>query len=269
MDAAADASEDTPPAPTDDRIDRQDHRIDHQNDGDHRDHLDPLAHVPVPDPDHRDPAEVRLAEARAAAGRAVRDIGHAVVGRDAPVELIERVAAELQALVDELDRCAPRSRASAPFDLRRWEAPPPADGAPMTSYDDRPVSGRSSPWGLDLAITREGQEAVARLTLRAAHEGAPTRSHGGIVAALFDDVYGFVLDLEQQPGFTGELGIRYVAGTPVGVPLECRVRLEERSGRKLFMSGDLIDASTGTTVATSTATFIAIDPTVFAASRRG
>lgn len=233
---------------------------------DHRDHLDPLVHLPVPDPDHRDPAEVRLVEARAAAGRAVRDIGHALVGRDAPAELIERIAAELGALVDELEACDQRSRGSAPFDRSRWEAPPAADGAPMTSYDDRPVSGRSSPWGLDLAIRREGREAVVRLTLRSAHEGAPNRSHGGIVAALFDDVYGFVLDLEQQAGFTGELGIRYRAGTPIGVPLECRVRLDDRAGRKLFMSGDLIDTTTGTTVATSTATFIAIDPEVFAAA---
>lgn len=234
---------------------------------DHRDHLDPLAHVPVPDPDHRaDPDEIRLAEARAEAGRAVRDIGHALVGRDATAELIERVAAELDRLVGELEECAPRSRATTPFDRSRWEAPPAADGAPMTSYDDRPISGRSSPWGLDLAIRREGNEAVARLTLRAAHEGAPNRSHGGIVAALFDDVYGFVLDLEQQAGFTGELGIRYRAGTPIGVPLECRVRLDERRGRKLFMSGDLIDTSTGTVVATSTATFIAIEPEVFAAA---
>jgi acyl-coenzyme A thioesterase PaaI-like protein len=110
-------------------------------------------------------------------------------------------------------------------------------------------------------VVRDGDEVVARCTLRSAHEGAPTRSHGGIVAAMFDDVYGFVLTIMRQPAFTGELSVRYVAGTPIGVPLECRVRLAEQVGRKLYMTGELTAA--GSVVATSKATFIAIDPSVF------
>ena len=85
---------------------------------------------------------------------------------------------------------------------------------------------------------------------------------------MFDDVYGFVLTMLRQPAFTGELSVRYVAGTPIGVPLECRVRLSERSGRKLYMTGEL--TADGAVVATSKATFIAIDPEVFEqVSRRG
>jgi acyl-coenzyme A thioesterase PaaI-like protein len=121
------------------------------------------------------------------------------------------------------------------------------------------VSGRSSPYSLDPDIRREGDEVIATVTLRAAHEGAPARSHGGIVAALFDDVFGFVLAIHQTPGFTGELGIRYEAGTPLHVPLTCRVRLAERQGRKLFMTGELT-TDDGTVCVRATATFIAIDP---------
>lgn len=231
----------------------------------HHERVDALTHQLVADHRDRSPDEARHVDARARAGRAVRDLGHALVGRDAPTELIERLASQLDALVAELDHHPTRSRQRTSYEIDRWNEPPPDDGMPMFSYDERPVSGRSSPWGLDLAIRRDGAEAVAAVVLRSAHEGAPGRSHGGIVAALFDDVYGFVLDLEQQPGFTGELGVRYLAGTPIGVPLECRVRLTERRGRKLFMSGELIDTTTSTTVVTSTATFIAIEPAVFAA----
>lgn len=216
------------------------------------DHLDPLTHVAQPD--SPDPT----AEARAAAGRAIRDIGHDLVGHEVPTELVDRVARTLQALSAELAAHPTRSRHSGRATSSDW-GPIPADLEEMTSHDERPFSGRSSPWGLDLHVRREGDEAVARLTLRAAHEGAPGRSHGGIVAALFDDVYGFVLDMNAQPGFTGELGVRYVAGTPVGRPLECRVRLDRRDGRKLYMAGELIDSTNGSVVATSTATFIAID----------
>ena len=55
------------------------------------------------------------------------------------------------------------------------------------------------------------------MTLRSAHEGAPNRSHGGIVAALFDDVFGFVLGVIHQAAFTGDLYIRY-ARTDAAVP---------------------------------------------------
>ena len=136
----------------------------------------------------------------------------------------------------------------------------------MTSYDERPISGRSSPWGLDIEVRRDGEEVVAAFTLRAAHEGAPGRSHGGIVAALFDDVYGFVLQMRAEVAFTGELWLRYEAGVPIGEPLSCRVRLDRQDGRKLYMTGELTVVTTGQVLTRSTATFIAIDPSQFTPS---
>lgn len=220
-------------------------------------HLDPLAHVTQDD--HPD----RVADARATAGRAIRDIGHALIGHHAPVPLVDRVTTTLNGLTSELLAGEARDRAQ----VRRegdWGADV-ADGETMTSYDERPVSGRASPWGLDVHVWRDGEEAVADLTLRSAHEGAPGRSHGGVVAALFDDVYGFVLSIIHQPAFTGELTVRYEAGVPIGVPLQCRVRLVEREGRKLRMAGELRDGSK--VVARSTAVFIAIDDSAFGYQR--
>jgi acyl-coenzyme A thioesterase PaaI-like protein len=221
---------------------------------DHHAHVDPLVHVDQPD--HPD----AVAEARARAGRAVRDVGHALVGHDATIELIDRLTATLDGLTSELSAGAARQRATI-RPSGDWTNDT-EDGDVMTSFDERPVSGRSSPWGLDVVVVREGDEAVARCTLRSAHEGAPGRSHGGVVAALFDDVFGFVLTIHQQPAFTGEISVRYAAGVPIGRELECRVRLDERVGRKLLMSGELRDGDQ--VVATSRATFIAIDPSAFA-----
>lgn len=196
---------------------------------------------------------------RARAGRAVRDVGHALIGHEADDELIERVATQLDSLTAQLSAGAVRSREPGNFQRGEdWGAP--ADGAEFVSHDDRPVSGRSSPWGLDPIIRRVGHEVEAIVTLRSAHEGAPNRSHGGIVAALFDDVFGFVLSIDRTPAFTGELSIRYERGTPLHVPLACRVRLVSREGRKLFMTGELTQPD-GEVCVRSTATFIAIDPT--------
>lgn len=221
-------------------------------------HLDPLAHVAQPD--HPD----AVAEARAEAGRAIRDLGHALVGHHAPVEVVQHITSTLDSLSAALDGGAPRTRAQQ--SLRGEWSNPPADGEAMSTYDERPVSGRSSPWGLDLEVRRRGDEVVAFVTFRAAHEGAPHRAHGGIVAALFDDVYGFVLSLQMQPAFTGELSVRYDAGVPIGVRLECRVRMESAEGRKLRMAGELLDGET--VLARSTATFITIPRELFTTAGR-
>lgn len=182
-----------------------------------------------------------------------------MVGHQSDPAVLETLAATLERQVDLLNGGAPRARPRGGFQ-RGAEWTPPGDGEAFeTTHDDRPVSGRSSPYGLDPVIRRDGDEVVADVTLHAAHEGAPGRSHGGIVASLFDDIYGFVLTIHQTPGFTGELSIRYEAGTPLHVPLQCRVRLDRRDGRKLHMSGELTTPD-GTVCARSTALFISIDP---------
>jgi len=202
-------------------------------------------------------------EERARAGKAVRDIGHALVGRDVPPVLTHEVATTLEKLTARLDEGSPRQRRQEDR-TERWLAPV-LDGGRMVTYDERPFSGRSSPWGVDLEVHRHHDEIEAILTLRAAHEGAPGRSHGGIVAGLFDDVFGFVLDVVHEAAFTGELTIRYEAPTPLHRPIACRGRLARRDGRKLYIEGELVDLETEgqPVVARGKGLFITVDPSVF------
>ena len=181
-----------------------------------------------------------ISESRIRAGRAIRDLGHAVVGHQAPDELLDEVTGTLDALSARLEGLTPRKRAPENFQQRNNEALV-EDGDTFTTYPDRPYSGTASPLGLDLRVERDGDEVVAHFELRAAHEGAPTRSHGGIVSAVVDDVFGFVLQLNQLMGFTGELTVRYEAGTPIGRPLQLRARMERKEGRKIFMTGEILD----------------------------
>lgn len=205
-----------------------------------------------------DPFSPAHLDRRARAGRAIRDLGHAVIGHHAPDDLLDDVAASLESFTARLVGGPPRSRQPGSFQSNSddWAAPP--DQEEFTGFDDRPVCGRSSPWGLDPVIRRVGDEIHATVTLRSAHEGAPGRSHGGVVSALFDDVFGFVLSIERTPAFTGELTLRYVAGTPLHVPLVCKVWLDRIEGRKLFMDGELVMPD-GAVCVRARATFIAID----------
>jgi acyl-coenzyme A thioesterase PaaI-like protein len=198
-----------------------------------------------------------VTEARARAGKAIREIGHGLVGHEADVELIEEIADTLSDLRELLAKGDVRRRVREDR-TERWRHPV-ADGGRMVSYDERPFSGRSSPWGVDLEVHRHGDEIEAILTLRSAHEGAPERSHGGIVAGLFDDVFGFVLDVVQEAAFTGELTIRYEAPTPLHTELSCRGRLRRRDGRKLWIEGELVDVARDAVVARAEGLFIAVD----------
>ena len=206
--------------------------------------------------------DTAILEARARAGRAIRDLGHAFIGRQATIEQIDRLSDVLEGVTGELWPQAVRTRGEHEF--AHDERPDVPQGWFQNTFDDRPVSGRSSPLGLDLELHRHGDEIEAVVTLRAAHEGAPGRAHGGVVSALFDDVFGYVLGVISQAAFTGDLYIRYRAPTPLFRPLACRVRLGETAGRKLLMTGELTDVETGQVCASAKATFIAVDPEAFA-----
>ncbi|MGB3736282.1 MAG: PaaI family thioesterase [Ilumatobacter sp.] len=214
-----------------------------------------------------------VAAARIQLGRAYRRLGHAIAGHHVSAASLDAVTAEVERLEREVAGGTARNR-----QIERpsgdW-GPGPADGEEMFSFDERPISGRAAPYGLDLTVIREGDEAVGHVTLGDAHEGAPGRSHGGIISALFDDVFGFVLTIERQAAFTGTLTIRYEQGVPIGEPLQCRVRLDRREGRKLFMSGELTigpsgpDARSGAHVVTrATAVFISIPEETFGSGAR-
>lgn len=205
-----------------------------------------------------------VADARARVGAAYRRLGHAISGHLIHLDELDDLADTIEEWVDALDGREIRDRVTE-RPTGDW-GPAPVSGERMYSFDERPVSGRSAPLGFDVDVWRDGDEVVGRLTLGKAHEGAPGRSHGGVVAALFDDLFGFVLTIEQQAGFTGEIGLRYEAATPIGEPLECRVRLDRRDGRKMHMTGELSpDGDPGSVFARSWATFIAIDPDRFRA----
>ena len=198
--------------------------------------------------------------ARDRVGRAIRDLGHSFAGHHADTAALHDVASALEGAIARLDEGVLRRRDPSTFgDHRRYTD---EDGPLGQTYPDRPVSGSASPWGLDPELHRDGDEIVAYVTLRPAHEGAPGRSHGGIVAALFDDIFGFVQGVIDIIAFTGTLTIAYRAGTPLGTPLECRVRAGEQSGRKVLMTGELKVVETGEIVAEADAVFITIDPSI-------
>lgn len=209
-------------------------------------------------------------EPRLAAAAALRELNHAFVAHDATPEVLERVAASARRAVADL-RGGPRRDRAALLEahvgrmFRVDPGQPAADGAanPMT---DRAVGGETNPLAAEFELSSVDGEVVARTVLGAAYEGAPGRAHGGMVAAVFDDVTGCLLPLAGTPAYTGELTVRYHRPVPVDEPLEFRTRIAGRHGRKLTVTAEC--RAGGEVVASAEALFITVDPGRFGRAPR-
>ncbi len=189
---------------------------------------------------------------RAHLGEALRQFGHDVIGHQADDALLDSMTSTLVDFSAQLAGGEHRAREKAGFH-EHWDSPV-HEGELVPSWADRPISGVASPWSLEPEVRRHGDGVRATITFGPAHEGAPERCHGGIVAALFDDILGSVLAVIGQGAFTGELTIRYVAPVPLHRELVCTGRVDSRDGRKLYLSGELTDD--GQVVARATSIFI-------------
>jgi acyl-coenzyme A thioesterase PaaI-like protein len=209
------------------------------------------------------PREPSSDEARAAAAAALRDLIHAFAAHDADDATLGAIASTATSMTAQLDTTPIRDRLAlmrAAF-ASGTEPTFPAMTA-GSGFSDRAVGGATNPTSVDVDVRFEGEEVVATVVLRRAFEGAPGRAHGGIVAAAFDDVTGFVIGLLHEPAFTGELTVRYVKPVPVDEPLVMRARLRGRERRKLFIEAEAHHGDE--LVATCKAIYITVDPTRFA-----
>jgi acyl-coenzyme A thioesterase PaaI-like protein len=196
-------------------------------------------------------------EKRSAAATALRDLIHAFAARDPDDDVLGHLGDAAAELTGRIEQAPLRDRVV----LMRKGAEGSIIGGGV-GFEDRAVGGTSNPTGVELDVRFEGDEVVADVVLRKAFEGAPGRAHGGIVAAAFDDVTGFVIGMLQEPAFTGELTVRYLAPVPVERPLAMRARLDGRERRKLFISAEV--RSDDAVIATCRAIYITVDPAKFA-----
>jgi acyl-coenzyme A thioesterase PaaI-like protein len=199
------------------------------------------------------------------AAAALRDLNHAFAAAEADADALRAVTETARTLAADLDGAPRRDRLALIRAARER-----AQGATMfeiarpgSGFEDRAVGGSGNPTSFEFEVTHEDEDIVAAFVLRKGFEGAPGRAHGGMVAAAFDDITGFVIGRVGEPAFTGEVTVRFVAPVPVEEPLTIRTRLEGRERRKLFLSGEMAKAD-GDLVATCHATYITVDPSMFA-----
>lgn len=79
-----------------------------------------------------------------------------------------------------------------------------------------------------------GDKVVAELEFHPRFEGGPGLTHGGAVAAFFDDLIGFVSMAHQRPAVTARLEVNYLSPIPLGMQIRGEAWLAGVDGRKLY-----------------------------------
>jgi len=121
------------------------------------------------------------------------------------------------------------------------------------------VCGRQNPFGLQLSFyENEPGEVTAEYTVSEQYQGYPGIVHGGIVAAMLDEVTGRAL---MGPGdsprfmYTARLEIHYRRNVPVGKKLRLVGRAGKRRNRSATATGEIYDVC-GTLLAEAEAVLV-------------
>lgn len=134
----------------------------------------------------------------------------------------------------------------------------PADGEHFTAFNRSPFSGPENALSpTSVTYQRVANEVHAEVTIGAAYEGATGRSHGGLTAAIFDDLMGAAQRVVGCHGYTRTLEVTYLGRVPFDEAVSFVARLESDDERTFTMSSEAI--FDGEPVATATAVFTKVD----------
>jgi uncharacterized protein (TIGR00369 family) len=106
------------------------------------------------------------------------------------------------------------------------------------------VCGLENPCGLHIRFhTIAPGEVTAEVTIPERFQGYPGVVHGGVIAAMLDEVAGRSLMGEDPPRFTltARLDVRYRRKVPVGQPIRLVGRFVKNHGRSAIAIGQIFD----------------------------
>ena len=143
----------------------------------------------------------------------------------------------------------------AQFTLDGSEMPPPFEAAPVVdeardlvrAMPYSPIQGRCNPMSQRFVFTLEPDgRAHGSGRFPDCHTGPPGCAHGGLIAAMFDELLSMAAIAARHSGFTARLAIDYLAPTPQGRDLQFSSRLVRTEGRKTYIEGEIRDGDTVT-----------------------
>lgn len=163
---------------------------------------------------------------------AIRRQVAASVEQDADPEALAALAARAEALAADLEKTATGKRVALVDSA--WQY---VDGK-MAYLPFSPVMGRLNPASIGLEIRQQGSDkVVADLVLGEVFEGAGGLVHGGVIAAIYDEILASSNMLTKSGGPTGTLTVRYRKPTPLYTSLRFEAWVERVAERKVLTRG--------------------------------
>ncbi len=105
-----------------------------------------------------------------------------------------------------------------------------------------PMSGMRNPMAAPIVVTGDERGSmVSTFTMGAPYEGPPGCVHGGMIAAVLDQVVGSAPARIGMPALTAYLNTTYRRPTLLGVEHVSRGWIERVDGWKVFARGDIRD----------------------------
>jgi len=103
-----------------------------------------------------------------------------------------------------------------------------------------PVSGKRNAIAPPLKLWKfSDNEVRGEALFSSTYAGPPNAVHGGIIAAVFDEILAMANVISGNAGFTGTLTIKYHDKTPLNTPIELRGVNVRQDGRKQHSRGEM------------------------------
>jgi acyl-coenzyme A thioesterase PaaI-like protein len=110
---------------------------------------------------------------------------------------------------------------------------------PMALFPYSPVIGRLNPLAPPMRLETRGEEVHGSVVFSSAYCGPPNHTHGGVVAATFDELLGIVNVVNGVGAMTGTLTVTYHRPTPLFEEIRVEARTQRVEGRKVYTEGQM------------------------------
>lgn len=151
---------------------------------------------------------------------------------DADPGTIAKLADQAERLATALETNAPGKRLALVDSA--WEE---NDRAAMAYLPFSPVMGSLNPASFGIEIRRVGDKVVSEVELAEPTEGATGLVHGGVIAAIYDELLAAANLMIKAGGPTGTLTVRYRKPTPLHSPLRFEAWVDRLEDRKVHVHG--------------------------------
>lgn len=104
------------------------------------------------------------------------------------------------------------------------------------------ICGSRNPIGLNVKprMDADGKRACFEVRLPNEYQGWQGMAHGGMIAALLDEVSAYAAMTVAEPIVTASLNVRYLKPVPVGELITARARVSMQKGRSIMTEAELL-----------------------------